>query len=176
MSYNTTGSCQKVHEGRKSMLAEILSKLKAYILNHCEKGVQLTNRMVLREASQLLPAFKDKSQQSKELALQHFTRSAGLTQRSAMLMAQKYLLETEADTKDFMAMTRDKVDGRNPDDIIDMDQILIAFSHHSNKMLDVKGTKTIHTRMSMSGMKLVTLVATVTTRWNMLPAYHIFKG
>ena len=38
-------------------------------------------------------------------------------------------------TKDFMAMVRDKVDGRNPNDVIDIDQTSITFFYHSNKTL-----------------------------------------
>ena len=56
-----------------------------------------------------------------------------------------------------------------------MDQTPIAFSYHSNKTLGVKGTKTIHTRMS-SDTKCVTLVATVIASRKMLPPYLIFKG
>jgi hypothetical protein len=135
--------------------------------------------MVLRVVSRLLPAFKDKSQLLKELVIQSFTRSAGLTQCSATHMVQKHFLETEANAKDFMAMIRDmrdKIDGRNLDNIINMDQTLIAFSYHPNKMLDVKGTKTIHTRMSTSDTKRITLAATVTASGNMLPPNLIFKG
>jgi hypothetical protein len=73
-------------------------------------GIQLTNWMVLREASQLLPAFKDKSQLSKELVIQHFTRSAGLTQCSAMHMVQKHFLDTEAYATDFMSMMKNVMD------------------------------------------------------------------
>ena len=62
LPYKTTGLCCKVHKGRKSMLAEIKPELKAYILKLHEKGIQVTNRMVLREAARLLPTFKDKLQ------------------------------------------------------------------------------------------------------------------
>jgi predicted ABC-type ATPase len=89
---------------------------------------------------------------------------------------QKHFLETEADAKDFMAMMRDKIDGRNPDNIINMDQIPVTFSYHSNKTLDIKGTKTIHTRMSTSDTKHITLVSTVTASGNILLPYLIFKG
>ena len=119
--------------------------------------------MVLREASWLLPAFKDKSQRSKELAIQYFTRSAGLTQRSAMHTAQKNVLETKANAKDFIAMMRDKIDGRNLDGIIYMDQTPVTFSYYSNKMLEIKGAKTINTIMSTSDMKCIILTATATT-------------
>jgi hypothetical protein len=158
------------------MPAEIEPELKDYILNLCEKGIQVTNRMLLREASQLLPAFKDKSQRLKELVIQQFTRSAGLTQVSAMHTTKKHFLETEANAKDFMVMMRDKIDGRNPDDIINMDRTLVIFSYHSNKMLAIKRTKTIHTRMSMSDMKHIPLAAAAIASGNMLPPYLIFKG
>ena len=171
--YNTTGLFHKVHEDPKSMLTEIKPKLKAYILNLCKKGIQLTNWMVQREASWLLPVFKDKLQQSKELVIQCFT---GLTQHCAMHTVQKHFLETVANTKDFMAIMRDEVDGRNPDDIINMNQTPITFLYYSNTMLDVKETNTIPTRTSMSDKEHVTFAATITASGNMLPPHLIFKG
>jgi hypothetical protein len=41
-------------------------------------------------------------------------------------MAQKHFMETGADAKDFMAMVNENLDGRNPDDVLNMDQTPIA--------------------------------------------------
>ena len=70
---------------------------------------------------------------------------------------------------------RDKIDGRNPDDIINMDQTPVTFSYHSNEMLDIKGTKTIHTIMPTSDTKRITLAATINASGDMLPPYLNFK-
>jgi hypothetical protein len=42
------------------------------------------------------------------------------------------------DAKDLIAMVKQKLEGWNVDDIINMDEMPIPFSYHSNKMLDVK--------------------------------------
>ncbi len=176
LSYNMTCTCRKVHNGCKSILSAIEPKLKVYILDLCQKDIQLTIQMVQREASRLLLALKEKSQQSKELVVPCVTRSAGLIQHSATHMTQKNFLKAAADAKDLMAMVRDELDGRNPDDVLNMDQMPIVFSYHPNKMLDVKATKTIHTRMSTSDTKHATLMTIVTVSRIMLPPYLIFKG
>ena len=73
VSYNTTGTTRRLHGGRKSALEEVKPVLKAFIFKIREQGVQVTNKMVEREASRLLPSFKDKSPHSKELSIFCFT-------------------------------------------------------------------------------------------------------
>jgi hypothetical protein len=57
----------------------------------------------------------------------------GLTQR-----AQKHLMEIYADATDFIAMMKAKMQGRNLDDVLNMDQTPIPYSYHANKMIDMK--------------------------------------
>jgi len=51
---------------------------------------------------------------------------------------------TEADAKDFIAVMKSKLEGRNLDNILNMDQMSIPFSYHSNMTLEVKGARTVH--------------------------------
>jgi hypothetical protein len=162
----------KIHPGHKSLLSEIKCQLKRFMAQLCKEGIQLTNRMVVQEASCLLPAFNDKSRNAKEVAVHCFKKSVGLTHRSAIHMAHKHFLETEADTKDIITMMKEKLEGRNPKDILNMDQTLIPYLYP----LDVKGAKTIHARASMTDTKHVTLVMTITASGKMLPPFLIFKG
>ena len=67
--YNTTGTARRLHQGRKSALYDVKPRLKAFIFKIREQGVQVTNKMVEREASRLLPSFKNKSPCSKELCV-----------------------------------------------------------------------------------------------------------
>jgi hypothetical protein len=69
-----------------------------------------------------------------------------------------------------------KLEGRNLQDVLNMDQIPIQFSYHSNKMLARKGSNTIHTRASTTDRKHVTLGVTVSTSGKMLTPFIIFKG
>jgi hypothetical protein len=60
-----------------------------------------------------------------------------LTYHSTTHTAQKYFMETEANSMDFITMMRINMEGRNHDDILNMDQMPILYSYHSNKMLDI---------------------------------------
>jgi hypothetical protein len=66
--YNITGSAKRVSKGRPSILLPIKEELEEFIQKFRDQGVQLTNHMVMREASRLLPAFAEKSFHAKEQA------------------------------------------------------------------------------------------------------------
>jgi hypothetical protein len=85
-------------------------------------------------------------------------------------------MESKADAKDFIAVMKSKLEGWNLNDVLNMDQMPIPFSYHSNKMLEVKGARTVHSRALTTDTKRVTLAATVTTSGKMLPPFLIFKG
>jgi hypothetical protein len=105
-----------------------------------------------------------------------FTKHLGLTQRIATYTAQKHFKETEEESKDFLEMMRAKLQGRNKDDILNMDQTLISYSFHSRTTLEAVGTKTIQVRASTTDTKCVTVAATVTASGKMLPPFMIIKG
>ena len=65
-----------------------------------EQGIQLTNWMVVQDAAHLLPAFKEKSTREKELTVNHFPCSVGLTQCLVKHTAQKDFLETHHDERE----------------------------------------------------------------------------
>ena len=174
--YNLKGNARKIHVGREGILKPFENELKAFVFKVRDQGVQLTNRMIAREASRLVPSFKEKSERSRILSVSRFTRSIGLTLRAATHTAQKHHVETAADAQDFIAMVKQKLEGRNHEEILNMDQTPIPFSYHSNKTLNIKGARTVHTRASTSDTKRVTLAVTVTATGKMLPPFLIFKG
>ena len=90
--------------------------------------------------------------------------------------AQKHFMESKAEVKDFIAVMKSKLEGRNLDDVLNMDQMPIPFSYNSNMMLEVKGAQTVHSRASTAKTKHVTLAATVMASGKMLPPFLIFKG
>jgi len=61
VAYSTKGTACIIHPGRKSMLEAIKPLLQSFMFSVHERGIQLMNRMVGREAAHLLPAFKSKS-------------------------------------------------------------------------------------------------------------------
>jgi hypothetical protein len=80
---------------------------------------------------------------AKAMAILHFTHVIRLAQHAATHTAQLHFAETVDDEEDFIAMMRVKVQGRNPNNILNMDQIPIPYSYHSNKMLEVIESQTI---------------------------------
>jgi len=93
-----------------------------------------------------------------------------------MHTAQKHFAVTQDDAKDFIAMMRMKLQGRDPNDILNMDQMNIPYSYHSNKMLKVIGSKSDQQRFSTSETKHIMLATTVTVSGKMLTLFLIFKG
>jgi hypothetical protein len=67
----------------------------------------------------------------------------GLTQWVATHITQKHFKETESESNDIIAMIKARLQGRNKDDILNMDQTLIAYSFHSRMTLEAVGMKTI---------------------------------
>jgi hypothetical protein len=91
--------------------------------------------------------------------------------------AQKHFWETEESSRDFILMMQERTVDRNRDDILNMDQTPIAYSYHSNKTLDTRGSRTVHIHASTTDTKRVTVVAaTVIVSGKMLPPFMIFKG
>jgi hypothetical protein len=62
VSHKMNSTARKLHPGRRSILTEITPQLKHFIFVMREQGIQVTNRMVCREASRLLPSFHVKSE------------------------------------------------------------------------------------------------------------------
>ena len=59
--YSTNGKACKIHPGHPSSLLVIRQQLKAFAASICERGIQLTNRMMAQEACRLIPSFQEKT-------------------------------------------------------------------------------------------------------------------
>ena len=129
--------------------------------------------MVGREATRLLPVFKHKTVRSKAVPARCFTRSMGLMQLISHTYCAEAHTQTEDAAKDFIAMMKVKLQERNLNDILNMDQMPIPYSYHANKTLNLKGTKTVQGRLSTSNMKRVTLTVTVTASGKLLMPFLI---
>jgi hypothetical protein len=125
--------------------------------------------MVCQEAYHLLPSFRNKTTEAKKKVITQFTKSLGLTNHAATHTAQKNFMETEEESKHFIAMMKEKVLGIDPDHILNMDQTPIPFLYHSNKTLHTKVSNTIHVHASSTYTKCTTLAATVKGSGKMLP-------
>jgi len=125
--------------------------------------------MLSREAACIVLAFHHKTTMAKVVQIVHcFTKHLGLIQRVATHTAQKHFKDTEAESKDFIAMIKARLQGRNKDDTLNMDQTPIAYSFHSSMILEAGGTKTIQVCASTTDTKHVTAAATVTASGKML--------
>jgi hypothetical protein len=88
---------------------------------------------------------------------------------------QKCFKETEEESKHFIEVMRMKLAGRDPCDIINMDQTPILYSFHLNKTLENEGTRSIHVNASTTETKHVTLAVTLDGSGSMLLPMLIFK-
>ena len=95
------------------------------------------------EAARLLLVFKHKTMRAKAVAVHCFTQSMGLTQCAATHTAQKHHSQTEDVTKDFIAMMKIKLQESNLDEVLNMEQMPIPYSYHTNKTLNLKGAETV---------------------------------
>jgi hypothetical protein len=100
----------------------------------------------------------------------------GLTQRAATHTAQKHHAQTEDATIDFIAMMKVKLQERNLDDVLNMDQMPIPYLYPATKMLNLKGAKAVQGQSSMSNTKHITLAVTVTASGKLLMPFLIIKG
>jgi hypothetical protein len=174
--YNTRGTSCKIHLGWKSVLEQVKDKLRAFTFKLFEQAIQVTNWMVMREAGRLLPGLEEKTSRAHELVVHRFTRSISFTYHCAMHTAQKHFMDTEAYAKDFIAVMKSKLEGRNLDDVLNMDQTPILFSFHSNATLEVKGAQTVHSHTLTTDTKHISLSATVTASGKMLTPFFSWRG
>ena len=161
--------------GHVGILVPVKEQLLSCICKLRDQGIQCTNQMVMREAAPLVPSFLGKSVTAKEHIVRHFTKHLGLTQRTAMHTTQKHYKDIKNEAKDFIAMMRERIADRNKDDILNMDQTPIAYTFHSRKILETKGTKTIQVRASTKDTKRVTVAVTITASRKMLSPFMVFK-
>ena len=65
-------------------------------------------------------------------------------------------------------MMQERTADRNRDDILNMDQTPLAYSYHSNKTLDTRGSRTIYIGTLTTDMKRFTAAVTMTISGKML--------
>ena len=114
--------------------------------------------------------------EAKKKVVMRFTKKLRLTHCAATHTAQKHFLHIQEESNHFIAVMKDKISGKDPSHIINMDQTLIPYSFHTNKTLELKGSKSIHVHASTTDTKQVTLAVTVDGSSTMLPPMLIFKG
>jgi hypothetical protein len=123
-----------------------------------------------------MPTFRNKTILAKDAVVLRFTKRLGLSIRAATHTAQKHFLEMKVESQDFIAFSKAKIAGKDPCNVINMDQTPIPFLFHSNKTLEIKGAWTIHVRASTTDTKRVTLAVCLEASGRMLPPLLIFKG
>jgi hypothetical protein len=174
--YKTNNSARKIHPGPPSLLSAIKDDLARFVVQARHRGIQVSTRMIHQEACRLIPIFREKSLVARNAAVGRFVKRMGLSHRAATHTAQKHYKETQEESTHFMEVMRMKTAGKDPCDIINMDQTPIPYSFHSNKTLENKGARSVHVRASTSDTKRVTLAVTLDGSGNMLPPLLIFKG
>jgi hypothetical protein len=105
-----------------SLLFVIKDDLSYFVFEMRQCRIQVSMHMVCQEACRLLMSFRSKSIVAKNLAVLCFTKSIGLSNHAAMHTAQKHFQETEQESKHFTEFIKMKLAGKDPCDIINMDQ------------------------------------------------------
>jgi hypothetical protein len=159
-----------------SLLSTIKDDLACFIMHARHSGIQVSTRMILQEACRLLLSFRDKSLEARNSAVGCVTKRMGLSHRATTHTTQKHFKETEEESKHFIDLMTAKLAGRDPHNIINMDQTPIPYSFHSNKTLENKGTRSIHVRASTTDTKRIILAVTLDGSGSMLPHMLLFKG
>ena len=92
--------------------------------------------------------------------------------------SQRAPSETAALALDYMKSIRPKVMqlNRSQEFILNMDQTPVPFSFHSERTLELLGSRTINIRKSTNDTKRVTCAMTVTASGSVLTPMLIFKG
>eukprot|EP00956_Cyclotella_meneghiniana_P034504 scaffold105647_cov92-Cyclotella_meneghiniana.AAC.2 len=166
---------RQIHSGRKSVLEEHATTIRDKVFELRDKGLQVGVDTVMREASKLSVAFKNKSSPAKRTAASRFCKRIGLTHRKPTHVAQKHFKETEMLAKAFIEMVRIRVKLMHPHAVANMDQTPIPFCYTSNATLAPRGARTIH--MLAPGEKdRCTFNAAITMAGGKLPPMIIFKG
>ena len=176
VTHKINGTARRIHPRHKRILSAVQEDLSRFVFETRQCGIQVSTLMLRQQACRLLPSFRDKSLEAKKKAVNGFTKKMGLAHRVATHTAQRNYQETEEESRHFIQFMKDKVSGKDPCDIINMDQSPIPYSFHSDKTLETKGTRTIHLRASTLDTKRVTFAVTVDTSRKMLPPMLIFKG
>jgi hypothetical protein len=141
--FKTNGTACKIHAGQPSLLCAIKDDLACFVLHARHSGIQVSTHIIHQEACRLLLLFKDKSLEARNSVVGHFTKRMGLSHRATTHTTQKHFKETEEESNHFIKFMRTKIAGKDPCNIINMDQTPIPFYFHSNKMLETKGTRSI---------------------------------
>ncbi len=80
---------------------------------------------------------------AKAVVVHHFTRSLGQMQCAVTHTVQKHHTQTEDTAKDFISTMKVKLQGRNLDDNMNIDQTPISIFNHAKNTLNLKSTKTV---------------------------------
>ncbi len=165
--YKTNGTARKTHPWHPSWLSIIKDDLACFIVHARHSGIQVSTHMICQEPCHLLLFFRDKLPEAKRMGLSH---------GAATHTTQKHYKETEEELKHFINFMRAKLAGRDPRDIINMDQTPILYSFHSIKMLKNKDTRSIHVHASTTDTKCITLAVALDGSRSMLPHMLILKN
>ena len=175
VAHKINGTAQKIHPRRSRILSIIHDDLSCFISKTSLKDIQVSTQMVQHETTRLLLSFRSMSLEARKKAPFRFTKKMGLTYQAATHTAQKNSQETDEESTHFIIFMKDKVTGKGPCDINNMDQTPIPYSFHS-KTLQTKGSKTVNVCASMPNTKQDTLAVTIEASRKMLLPFLIFKG
>jgi hypothetical protein len=123
-----------------------------------------------------MPDSRSRTHDTRKKVITCFTKSMGLAHCAAIHIVQKSFHEMEQESKNVITFMKNKIAGKDPWYIINIDQSPISYLFHSSKTIETKGTRTIHMCTSTTITKQGKLAVTIDASRKMLPPMLIFKG
>lgn len=120
---HVTQDTRKLSNGRIGILEDHVEYLSKFITEMRAEGLPVSIFRVTLEANKLSATFRQKSPEAKNSIIHRVVARMGFSHRSPTHVAQKHHKETEMSSKYFMTMVVERIDGIDPDDIFNMDEL-----------------------------------------------------
>jgi hypothetical protein len=112
VAHKKNGTVHRIHPGCPSLLLAIQDNLYYFIFETKHCMIQISTNMIHQAACHLLPSSWNKTMEAKRKVITQFTKKLRLTHRAAIHIAQGYFMETEEESKHFIASMKEKAVGK----------------------------------------------------------------
>jgi len=173
------GNKATLNTGRASVLAPIKDELLIWLSNTRQDGIPISIRMLSIKATELFPAFEEKTSHARYMAVSCLLKSNGFSIRSPTRVAQS---SSEAVTRERATHFMDHIhpllslNSRDKNWIMNMDQTAMFFAMKPRTTIDDKGARTVTVRDTKNGDSRVTVAVSITADGQVLKPFIVMKG
>ena len=171
------GQKMSTSPGYNGLLHSVEAELLGFVEEWRQKGFDMNRYTLLRKAASLIPKIRNKTEGAAKICLSWFLAKNKLTHRVTTHMAQRDPREVEAEALEFLEYIRPRLqDGsRDPNYIINMDQMPVYHAMNACTTIKKVGTKMVNMRTSTADSKRVTITATITHLGRFYPQWSFLK-